>query len=129
VNAVLLDTHVILWWLEGAAHISARARSAIEDIESVVLVSAASAWEIAIKHKAGKLDVTPAFVERFAGVLEDNHFGELPISMDHAIAAGLLESSHKDPFDRMLIAQARVEGIPVVSTDRRFDDFDVRRIW
>jgi PIN domain nuclease of toxin-antitoxin system len=127
-NAVLLDTHVVLWWLEGRGKVSARARSLIEDPAVRVFVSAASAWEIAIKHKAGKLDAA-SLVGRFASIMEEDQFTELPVSVRHAVAAGLLETKHKDPFDRMLIAQARIEDVPIVSTDSRFDEYDVRRLW
>lgn len=93
------------------------------------MVSAASAWEIAVKYKAGKLDAAPALISRFQAAFEEEPFVELPITVAHAIHAGLLEGSHRDPFDRMLIAQARIESVPVVSTDRCFDDFKVARLW
>jgi PIN domain nuclease of toxin-antitoxin system len=129
VNAVLLDTHVVLWWFEGGGKVSRQARTLIEDPAVSVFVSAASVWEIAIKYKAGKLDVAPSLVSRFASVMENDRFTELPMSIKHAVAAGLLGTKHKDPFDRMLIAQARIESLPIVSTDSRFDEYDVRRLW
>jgi PIN domain nuclease of toxin-antitoxin system len=129
VNAVLLDTHVVLWWLEGGSRVSRRARTLIEDSAVKVFVSAASFWEIAIKYKAGKLDAAASLVSRFANEMEDNRFTELPVSIRHAIVAGLLETKHKDPFDRMLIAQARVEKLTILSTDSRFDEYDVPRLW
>jgi PIN domain nuclease of toxin-antitoxin system len=127
-NKVLLDTHVLLWWLQGGSNLSARARTIVLDPAAKALVSAASAWEIAIKFKAGKLDAG-GLVARFHSILDENRFVELPVSATHAIRAGLLEGSHKDPFDRMLIAQAQVENVPIVSNDKVFDRFSVRRLW
>jgi PIN domain nuclease of toxin-antitoxin system len=127
-NAVLLDTHVLLWWLQGGSKLSQTARTVMQG-PSQVLVSAASAWEIAIKYKAGKLDAASALVARFQSVIEAENFVELPISVRHALDAGLLKGSHKDPFDRVLIAQARAERVAVVSTDKCFDDYGVSRLW
>jgi PIN domain nuclease of toxin-antitoxin system len=118
-----------LWWFEGGSKVSRRARALIEDSAVRVFVSAASFWEIAIKYKAGKLDAAASLVGRFTSEMEDNRFTELPVSIKHAIVAGLLETRHKDPFDRMLIAQARVEKLPILSTDSRFDEYDVSRLW
>ena len=93
-----------------------------------MLVSAACAWEIAIKHKAGKLEAAD-LVANFETRLEGDRFLELPITLAHAIRAGMLKQSHKDPFDRMLIAQAQCEDIPVLTNDNRFEEYDVRCIW
>jgi len=128
-NAVLLDTHVLLWWLQGESKLSPTAQAIIQNPGYRVLVSAASAWEIAIKYKAGKLDAARALVARFQSAIEAENFVELPISVRHAIEAGLLKGSHKDPFDRVLIAQARAERVAVVSTDKCFDDYGVSRLW
>jgi PIN domain nuclease of toxin-antitoxin system len=128
-TTVLLDTHIVLWWLQGGSRLSARAKAALQDPGVRVLVSAASAWEIAIKYKTGKLDAATALVARFESLIEAENFVELAISVRHAIEAGLLKGSHRDPFDRVLIAQARVEGVAVVSTDKCFDDYGVARLW
>ena len=128
-TTVLLDTHIVLWWFQGAAKLSAKAKRLLRDSDVTVLVSAVSAWEIAIKYKAGKLDASSGLISRFQSSLEEEHFVELPITAAHAIRAGLLEGSHKDLFDRMIIAQARMESVPVVSTDPCFDAFKVTRIW
>lgn len=128
-TTVLLDTHVVLWWLEGGGKISRAARTILQDPATRVLVSAASAWEIAIKYKAGKLEAASTLISRFETAIEEEHFIALPISVRHAIQAGMLQGTHKDPFDRMLIAQARAEDVPVVSTDKCFDKYAVRRIW
>jgi PIN domain nuclease of toxin-antitoxin system len=129
VTAVLLDTHVVLWWLEGGNQISRTARTILQDPTSRVLVSAVSAWEIAIKYKAGKLEGASTLVSRFEAAIEEEHFIALPISIHHAVQAGMLHGKHKDPFDRMLIAQALAEHLPVLSTDACFDRYAVRRIW
>jgi PIN domain nuclease of toxin-antitoxin system len=128
-SAVLLDTHVVLWWLQGGSKLSPTARTIMQNPGHQLLVSAASAWEIAIKYKAGKLDAAAALVARFESAIEAENFVELPISVRHAIGAGLLKGSHKDPFDRVLIAQARAEGVAVVSTDKCFDAYGVSRLW
>jgi PIN domain nuclease of toxin-antitoxin system len=125
---VLLDTHVLLWWLEGASKLSRRARNIIQNQETTVLVSAVSAWEIAIKSEAGKLEAAPLLTD-FSKELEREGFAELPIFAHHAIRAGILKGPHRDLFDRMLIAQAQAESVPVISKDKLFDDYGVRRIW
>jgi|ERR1700676_159164 PIN domain nuclease of toxin-antitoxin system len=127
-SAVLLDTHVLLWWLQGGSKLSPTARTIMQN-SGQVFVSAASAWEIAIKHKAGKLEAAGGLIARFQSIIEAENFLELPISVRHALEAGLLKGSHKDPFDRVLIAQARAEGVAVVSTDECFDDYGVSRLW
>lgn len=125
---ILLDTHALLWWLSGDAKLPRRARRAIQSQQTTVLVSAASAWEIAIKSRAGKLDAGPLVVDFHRELMQEG-FSELPITSDHAIRAGLLQGPHKDPFDRMLAAQAQAENLQVVSKDALFDDYNVRRIW
>jgi PIN domain nuclease of toxin-antitoxin system len=124
---MLLDTHALLWWLEGGKNLSPRALDAIQSQEIAILVSAVSAWEIAIKSESGKLDAGP-LVADFRGELEQEGFTELPISVDHAVRAGLLKGPHKDP-DRMLVAQAQAENVPIISRDKWFDGYAVRRVW
>ena len=125
---VLLDTHTLLWWLDGGKKLSQRARQTIQGQETSVLVSAASAWEIAIKSQMGKLEAGPLIAD-FGKELEQEGFEELAISAEHAIRAGLLRGRHKDPFDRMLAAQAQAENLAIVSNDQSFDNYAVRRIW
>ena len=125
---VLLDTHALLWWLEGSSKLSRRARKTIQMQETAAVVSSASAWEIAIKAGSGKLDAGPLLSD-FRGELEEEGFTELPILFEHAVRAGLLPGPLRDPFDRMLIAQAQAEGIAVISKDAWFDDYAVQRIW
>lgn len=117
---LLLDTHALLWWLadEGLA---TQARDAIADPATVVMVSAVSAWEISIKKALGKLDAPDDLEHQ----VQAGGFLPLPISIAHGIAAGQLVRHHEDPFDRMLIAQARVEGLTILTRDKRFADYDV----
>jgi PIN domain nuclease of toxin-antitoxin system len=127
-NGILLDTHILIWWLDGGTRLSTRARRAIENQETTVFVSAASAWEIAIKHQLGKLKAR-GLLSGFQNEMDTEGFVELPISVKHAIEAGSLPGPHKDPFARMLIAQARTERVPIVSSDALFGDYPVQRIW
>lgn len=124
----LLDTHTLLWWLEDRSRLSPRARQTIEDRRNEALVSAASAWEIAIKHRSRKLQVA-ALVADFNRILELAGFKELGISVAHAVRAGNLSGAHKDPFDKMLVAQAQMEKLSIVSVDKIFDKYGVQRIW
>ena len=126
---LLLDTHALLWWLDGNQHLSPTARSLIGDQSTVVLVSAASAWEISTKVRIGKLPGAVEVAERFMEVIGQQDFEGLSISVEHARLSGLLPGEHRDPFDRMLIAQAQIEGIPLVSNEQLFDHFGIRRIW
>ena len=110
---LILDTHVILWWLEDRTNVSESARDAISDPTNIAMVSAVSAWEVAIKRGLGKLDAPSDFVEsiEFCGFLS------LPITMKHGMATESLPLHHRDPFDRMLIAQAIVENATLVTRD------------
>lgn len=118
---VLLDTHILLWWLADDEHLPAPAAATIADPDTDVVVSAASAWEISIKQAAGRLDAP----EDLRDAVAANDFGTLPITVDHAMAAGRLPAHHADPFDRMLIAQAQIEDLTLVSVDSRFSDYEV----
>lgn len=119
--SLLLDTHILLWWLSDDPLLPAAAGEAIAAPETEVLVSAATAWEIAIKKAAGRLDAPDDLLE----VVEANDFETLPINVVHALAAGALPLHHSDPFDRMLIAQARAESLTLISVDGRFPRYDV----
>jgi PIN domain nuclease of toxin-antitoxin system len=125
---VLLDTHALVWWLEAKENLSRKAKEIIEESETVVFVSAASGWELAIKTQIGKFK-SAELVEGLEREIEKEGFLELPISMKHALQAGSLSSAHKDPFDRLLIAQAQVEEVPIISNDKVFDGFSFRRVW
>jgi PIN domain nuclease of toxin-antitoxin system len=125
---VLLDTHALVWWLEAKGNLSSKAKKIIENSETVVFVSAVSGWELAIKTQIGKFK-SAELVHGLEREIEKEGFIELPISMEHALLAGSLASRHKDPFDRLLVAQAQVEEVPILSNDKVFDEFSVRRVW
>jgi PIN domain nuclease of toxin-antitoxin system len=117
---LLLDTHTLIWWAHDRP-ISPDAGSAIRAPENKVLVSAASIWEAEIKIQIGKLELE---VDLAAGLTEHG-FEPLAITFDHALAAGRLPHHHGDPFDRMLVAQAQLEGLTLVTRDPVFDDYEV----
>lgn len=121
---ILLDTHVALWWLADRPRLSSEASTAIADAD-VAYVSVVSAWEIAIKVSVGKLRIPGPFEE---GIVE-NGFSRLPLTFPHVAALAELPFHHRDPFDRMLIAQARRENLTIVTADRRFEQYDVSILW
>ena len=126
---LLLDTHTLLWAAFDDESLSPRARKMIQRRGSEVLVSAASAWEIANKYRLGRLNFARALVENFIERVTAAGYQLLPISAEHALRAGLLPGEHKDPFDRMLAAQAIHENIPLLSNDSQLDVFGIRREW
>jgi PIN domain nuclease of toxin-antitoxin system len=126
---LLLDTHALLWWLDGDSELSAPAQEAIGDETNAVWVSAASAWEVATKVRIGKLPGARYVADHFGRILDEQSFRTLPITVEHALRAGSLRGDHRDPFDRMLIAQAQAEGLILISNELLFDDFGVRRLW
>ena len=119
--SLLLDSHVLLWWLEGNPRLGSRVRDLLADPKRRVYVSAATVWEIGIKQALGKIMVPEALVD----VIEAEGFDELPISARHAQAASLLPNHHRDPFDRMLAAQAMLENMRLVSHDKALLAYDV----
>lgn len=126
---ILLDTHALLWWLDGDRRLSKRARILIGDSDTDVIVSAASAWEISTKFRLGKLPGATDVARDIVGCVARQQFSTLDITIHHAQRAGGLNIPHRDPFDRMLIAQAQMEDLPIVSNEEIFDDFGVTRIW
>ena len=126
---MLLDTHSLLWWLFDDPKLSPAARSAIADPHNEIVVSAASAWEITTKHRLGRLPEAGDVPVRLPRYLQRARFAVLNISLEHAMAAGALPGPHKDPFDRMLVAQARIEHLAVATTDQVFRDYGVAVIW
>lgn len=126
---LLLDTHALIWWLAGDEKLSLRARDAIADEANAVAVSAASAMEVAAKHRIGKLPDAALLAQDFEAIVADQGFSELSISVRHARLAGEMGIAHKDPFDRLLIAQALAEDMVLVSNEARFDDSAVKRLW
>ena len=124
-NRILLDTHAVLWWLADDPRFSERARSEIADAEAEVLVSAASIWEIAIKRALGRLRVPDALPD----AIEVEGFQWLPITPAHSWAVGSLGDHHRDPFDRMLVAQAGAEDVPLVSSDAGLAAYEIEIRW
>ena len=120
--ALLLDTHVVLWWLAENPKLSAGARQAVADPSSIVHVSAATVWELSIKAALGKLDLDGADLVEEIG---ENDFVELPMTARHSLAAANLPRHHDDPFDRMLIAQAQLEGLTIVTRDPAFGAYGI----
>jgi PIN domain nuclease of toxin-antitoxin system len=118
---ILLDTHILLWWLADDPLLPSRAAAIIGDPDTEVVVSAATAWEISIKKAAGRLEAPDDLLD----ALHANEFDTLVITAEHAITAGRLPPHHSDPFDRMLIAQAQTEGLSLASVDGRFSKYEV----
>jgi PIN domain nuclease of toxin-antitoxin system len=125
VTRVLIDTHALLWWLTDDAALSTTARETLADPGGEPLVSAASAWEIAIKRSLGKLTAPDDLPRRIA----EEGFAWLPVTAAHAWQVGDLPQHHRDPFDRLLVAQAIIERLPIVSADARFNEYGVDVRW
>lgn len=127
---VLLDTHALLWWASsGGSRLSAAARGQIEDASTVVLVSAVSAYEIAVKAALGRLEIPDAPERYLPALLERHRFLPLGVDVSHALRAGSLPSLHRDPWDRLLVAQAQLEGLPIVTADPEIGRYEVDVIW
>lgn len=122
---LLLDTHALLWWLADAPALSERARASIADGRNPVFVSAVAVWEIRIKHSLGKLKLP----RNFRAVLDRQPFERLPITTEHAHAVADLPPVHRDPFDRMLAAQARTESFALVSHDPVMARYGIDVVW
>lgn len=128
----LVDSHALLWYAAGDSSLSRQAREVIENSDDLCYVSSAALWEIAIKNSLGKLHLHPSYADLIPQVLQTNNFKVLPISVAHASNVAVLqfpESGHRDPFDRVMIAQSMVEEMPIISGDTRFDSYPVRRVW
>jgi PIN domain nuclease of toxin-antitoxin system len=126
---LLLDTHTFLWWLSGDDELSAAARTAIAKAGNSIFISAASAWEITTKHRIGKLPGVAAIVADLTETVISQGFTDLAISLRHGQVAGALPGPHRDPFDRILIAQAMLENLVLVSNEQAFDAYGVSRLW
>lgn len=127
---LLLDTHTLLWWsFNETDRIPKAAAAHIRNPDNDVLVSSASVWEIATKFRIGKLPQAKPFIDDFDGVIRRSGATHLATDWTHALAAGLLPGPHRDPFDRLLIAQAKIEGAAVVSADAVFADYGVATVW
>lgn len=114
---LLLDTHTLLWWVTDDARLSKHVRDLIGESENRIYVSAASAWEIATKQRIGKLTGIPGIGRRFDELVLADGFTHLPVNYRHALLAGGMKTRHRDPFDRMLAAQSRLEGLPLATRD------------
>ena len=126
---ILLDTHAFLWWIDNNPKLSSRARGIISDASNVIFLSAASGWEIAIKARLGKLTL-PDDLERFiTDQLVTNAFSSLPIQLSHALHVYTLPTIHRDPFDRILVAQSQLEGMPILTADPQIARYPVKVIW
>ncbi|WP_423921879.1 type II toxin-antitoxin system VapC family toxin [Candidatus Poriferisodalis sp.] len=128
-NELLLDTHALLWCLADDPALSATARTAVLDPEARIVVSAASAWEISTKHRLGRLDGLRTIASRLDQLILAADYNHLHITFAHAQRAGAYASAHKDPFDRMLAAQAEIESLTLVTADRSFAEFPVATLW
>jgi PIN domain nuclease of toxin-antitoxin system len=126
---VLLDTHAFIWWDSGPTKLSPQARAACEDRANVVLLSVASAWEMQIKLQLGKLDLRLPLAEVIASQQQSNDIQVLPVALGHVLALQDLPAYHKDPFDRLLIAQANVEQAVLISHDPVFAHYAVKVLW
>ena len=126
---LLLDTHALIWWLSGEGKLSELARAGIANDANDIFVSAASAWEITTKFRLGKLPSVAGIVADLSGAIGGQGFLPLSATLRHGQAAGALPGPHQDPFDRMLIAQAKIEKVPVITADPVFGDYGVRVLW
>lgn len=125
----LLDTHTLIWAVYNEDFLSSNVRKLLENLGDEIFVSAVSAWEIATKYRLGKLPEAQELAEDFLSVVPASGYTFLPITPEHALRAGRLPGSHKDPFDRMLAAQAIHEDLTLLSNDDQLDQFAIRRVW
>ena len=125
----LLDTHTLLWFLSGDKKLSGRARLLIDDPSNEKFLSIASLWEIAIKAGLGKIDLDKPFEQMFPERLDFNRIRILDITVDSLVKLTTLPFHHRDPFDRLIIAQGLVEGFPIISVDATFDAYGIDREW
>jgi PIN domain nuclease of toxin-antitoxin system len=125
----LLDTHVLIWWITSDNRLSARAKALIKNRRSQIYWSVVSSWELAIKHALGRLEFDEPPEDLIPAELDRNHIETLTIQNHHAFLAGKLPAHHKDPFDRMLIAQARIESLGLVSDDSKFKLYEADVYW
>lgn len=126
---VLLDTNSFLWFISGSDRLSVDAKNFIADMQNQLVLSAASLWEIAIKISLGKLDLLQPYGQLIPQQLEENDIAVLPLEIGHLNKVIDLPFHHRDPFDRLIIAQALAEGIPVVTSDAVFSQYAVKLIW
>ena len=116
----LIDTHILLWWVFDDPKLDSLSREILQKPHNQILVSSASAWEIGTKYRIGKLPEAQELIENYAQTLQRARFSELSITNAHALRAGILPIAHRDPFDRMLMAQAQLETLPIITHDPAF---------
>ena len=127
---LLLDTHAVIWWYQGNLRMSAAARAAIDDETSTCFWSVSSRrFELTTMHRIGKLPEVTTLLDDLSGYIASQGFAILPLSLEHSECAGRLNIPHRDPFDRLLIAQAQIERALFVSNETLFDRFGVNRLW
>ena len=126
---LLLDTHAVLWWLDDHPSLSAKARRLIADPANECCLSAVSIFEITTKHRLGKLPLPPTLVQGWTSTVQQEKWRLLPVTPDHAAYAGAHPSPHGDPFDRLLAAQAKIEGLTLVTADPAFASFASSTVW
>ena len=126
---LLLDTHTFLWWITDDPQLSTKARELIGDGHNILYWSAASSWEVSIKYALGRMPLPEAPEQFLPAEIEKNRLESLPIIDAHAFQAGQLPHHHRDPFDRMLVAQAQVESLALLSNDQRLNHYDVEIRW
>jgi len=126
---LLLDTHILVWWLLDDPALPRRLAASLRDPANEIYVSSASAWEIATKYRRGRMPQAEPLVQGFRRLIEGERWIAVPVTLEHALAAGLLESRHRDPFDRMLAAQARLEDIKLVTDDRALAALVMSGAW
>ena len=129
VSRFLLDTHVLLWWLFDDHRLSCPAFDIIKAPDNTLLVNSVSGWEIATKTRLGKLPHAGEVAHNLPSLLCRSRMDVLPITMEHALAAGALPGPHRDPFDRMLIAQGQIEGLHIVTSGPAFKQYPVTLVW
>lgn len=125
----LLDTHALLWWLTDKPKLSRRAIDTIANPANQIMVSSVSAWEIATKLRLGRLNFAESLRPDLSAWIVQADLLPMVLGFEHAELAGRWTASHKDPFDRMLAAQSRIEGAPLVTSDRAFSEFDIETVW
>ncbi len=126
---VLLDTHAFIWWVNEPAKLTQTASALIGDPDNQTLLSAVTAWELTVKHRKGRLDLPDSPENIFRSAFTEDGFAPLPIDISHALQVSHLPPIHNDPFDRLLIAQAQVERIPILTSDPNFARYEVEVIW
>jgi PIN domain nuclease of toxin-antitoxin system len=128
-NVYLLDSHALLWWWFAPERLSGAVRDLLSDPATAVLVSAASGWELSLKHHQGKLPELSGAIDDLPGLLRTDGFEALPISLAHGLRAGAYSQAHRDPFDRMLAAQAELDRLVLITADPQFAPFPCQTLW